>query len=323
MLRFLSRSEVDTAAWDACVMASPQRILYGYSWYLDAVLPDPDWKWTGLVLLDETGQYRAVMPVPLRRKWGVWVVHQPFFCQFLDVFSFDITLDAVPFLKAVQQQYRYGSVFCLHRLPDVLTGFDTVLPQTTHILDLSLGYEAIQRGYNADRKLNLRRALQHGWTVVESTDPEPLIALFRDNHADGIEGGVGVWAYEILRRLFRVLQERGLVTIRYALDKDRIEAGALFVREGNRIIYLFNAASETGRRGNARTLLLDQVIRENAGREHEGKPVLFDFESPLKKTVVDSYRSFGAAEDVFTTVRWSRLTLAERLVRKGLAPFRR
>jgi hypothetical protein len=322
MLRFLSRSEVDTAAWDACVSASRQSIVYGYSWYLDAVLAGPDWKWVGLLLADEQGGYRAVMPVPLRRKWGRWVVHQPFFCQFLDVFSADDTLDPAPFLKAVQQQYRYGSAFCLHLLPDVLAGFNTVLPQTTHVLNLSLSYEAICRGYNADRQLNLRRALQYGWTVTESTDPEPLITLFRANHAAGIDGGVGMWAYEILRRLIDALQKRGLATIRYAVSNGLIEAGALFVLEGNRIIYLFNAASETGRRGNARTMLLDQVIRENAGRERTGKPVLFDFESPRKGTVVDFYRSFGATGEVFTTIRWSRLTLAERLARKGLALFR-
>ena len=297
-------------------------MLYGYSWYLDAVLAGPDWKWVGLVVTDEQGGYRAVMPVPLRRKWGRWVVHQPFFCQFLDVFSTDDSLDIVRFLDAVRQRYRYGSVLSLHRQPDVLTGFDMVHHQATHVLNLSPGYDAVYSRYSADRKLNLRRALRYGWMVIDSTDAEPMIRLFRHHHAGEIDGGVGLWAYDILRRVIHTLQERGLATIRYALVNGRVEAGALFVQEGNRIIYLFNAASEVGRRGNARTLLLDQVIRENAGRFHAGKPIFFDFESPLKKTVVDFYRSFGATEDGFTIVRWNRLTLAERLLRKGLTPFR-
>ena len=316
MLRFLARSEIDTVSWDACVAVSAQQIVYGYSWYLDAVLPGPDWKWIGLVIPDNAGVYRAVMPVPLRRRFGIWVVHQPLFCQFSGVFSPDQTPDPTPFLRDIQQRYHYGSILCLRPYPHPLLNFDIVRQRTTHLLDLSVGYETIVRHYTRDRKLNLRRAMKHGWSVTDSTDPEPLLTLFRDHHADGIDGGVGEWAYVILRRLVQTLQERGLATLRYALTDGRIEAGALFAQEGNRIIYLFNAASETGRRGNARTLLIDQIIRANAG-----KPVLFDFESPEKKSIVDFYRSFGAVESVFREVRWSLLTWPEYAVKALLKLF--
>ena len=312
MLRFLPRNELDTVAWDACVAGSAQRIVYGYSWYLDAVLPGPDWKWVGLVMTDESGTYRAVMPVSLRRKFvaGVaydWVVHQPLFCQFLAVFSLDEISDPTPFLRAVQQRYRYGSSLCILSYSRPLVDFDNVRQRTTHVLDLSIGYETIHRNYTRDRKLNLRRAINYDWNIIDSTNPERLLTLFRDHHADGIDGGVGEWAYVVLRRLIHALQQRGLATLRYALADGRIEAGTLFVREGNRLIYLFNAASETGRRGNARTLLIDQIIREDAG-----EPALFDFESPPKESIVNFYRSFGAVESVFHEVRWNRLTWPER-----------
>lgn len=313
-LRFLTRQELDTAAWNACVAASAQQIVYGYSWYLDAVLPQPDWKWAGVVRIDQRGQYQAVMPVPLRRKFvaGIaydWVVHQPLFCQMLAVFSPD-TIDPTLFLAAVRQRYRYGSVLCMRSEHDPLPDFDIVRQRATHVLDLSVGYETISRNYTCDRQLNLRRATNFGWTTLNSTDPEPLLTLFRNHHADSIDGGVGDWAYGILRNLTRALQARGLAMLRYALHNDRIEAGALFVQDGSRIIYLFNAASEGGRRGNARTFLIDQVVRANAD-----KPLLFDFESPRKDSVVAFYRSFGAVEEPFREVRWSRLTLVERYAR--------
>lgn len=327
MLRFLARSEVDTAAWDACVAASSRQIVYGYSWYMDAVAGAESWygrnaaspafRWIGLVLIGEADTYRAVMPVPLRRKYGIWVVHQPLFCQFLDVFSADTTLDPTPFLKAVQQRYRYGSVLCVRPYLDPSLGFDIVHQRATHVLDLSVSYETTAYAYTRDRKQNLRRAVNYGWTLVDSTDPEPLLTLFRAYHASRINGGVGEWAYTRLNRLIQALQQRGLATLRYALRNGQIEAGALFVQKGNRIIYLFNAASETGRRGNARTLLIDQIIQANAE-----KPVLFDFESPTEESIVNFYRSFGATDDVFREVRWSRLTGAERVVRKLLALLR-
>ncbi|WP_338872330.1 GNAT family N-acetyltransferase [Spirosoma sp. SC4-14] len=304
------RHQIDTLAWDACVALSAQRVLYGYSWYLDAVLPAPDWQWEGLVLFDEKGSYKAVMPIPLRRK-GIaglmhrWVVHQPFFCQFLAVFSVD-EVDTDPFLEAVSHLFRYGTKLCLRQVSRRPVWAE-VSQLATHILDLSADYATLFQNYSRDRKLNLRRAEAANWTVVESTDLQPLLNLFRINHAETIDGGVADWAYALFDRLGNELMSRGFGILYYAAQQGRIEAGALFVREGNRIIYLFNAASATGRTKNARTLLIDQVIRAYAGTNS-----IFDFESPVKSSIVDFYRSFGASEEPFYNLRWNRLTALER-----------
>ncbi len=313
-MQLIPRQHIDSAAWDACVAASPQRIVYGYSWYLDAVLPAPNWKWVGVVLADKTGNYQVVLPVPLRRKQLLgftyaWVVHQPLFCQFLAVFSRDEGIDLAPFLEIMAQSFRYSSTVSMRHKPDKLAEPAQLRPLTTHILNLTTTYETIYRRYTNDRRLNVRRAKAANWQVVESTDLEPLLKLFRDNHANRIPGGVTNWAYDILRNLVKQLQQRGYAQLLYAIREEKIEAGALFVREGNRIIYLFNAASAIGRHGNARALLIDQVIQGNCSQ-----PVLFDFESPEKQSVRDFYKSFGATEETFWSWRWNRLNAIERVM---------
>jgi hypothetical protein len=290
-------------------MASPTRIVYGYTWYLDAVLSEPGWKWMGVVLVNEVGTYQAVMPVPLRRKSSRWVVHQPLFCQFLGVFSPDSTIDPAPLYQMIQQRFRYGSKLSVRASTRELSGFERTQSQRTYVLDLSKTYEAIAGNYSRDRRLNLRRAQSVGWQVVESDDITPLIMLFRTYHAVGVQGGVGEWAYGLLTRLHGALRQRQLVTLRYALLDGRIEAGALFVQEGNRLIYLFNAASDKGRIGNARTLLIDQLIRESAQQ-----PILLDFESPEKLSIAAFYRSFGTVSEEYQIVSWNRLTRIERLL---------
>jgi hypothetical protein len=311
--QFIFRAQLDSKSWDACIAASGEPTLYAYSWYLDAVLPAPRWKWAGMVLLDETGQYRAVMPIPLRRKMVVGipyarVIHQPFFCQFLGVFGRDTLIDSASFFQQVVEQFRYGSLLCMRQQPDKCFPFDSL---STHVLDLSVGYPALYRHYSADRKANLRRATRANWAVVESADIEPLLTLFRNNHAPTIDGGVADWAYAILRNLTGELAKRGLITLRYALHDGQIDAGVLFVQEGSRIIYLFNAASEAGRRGNARTLLIDQLIQEKSGQQ-----LVLDFESPAKQSIRDFYQSFGAVEAPFWTMRWNRLNPVERVLVK-------
>ncbi|RYF56287.1 MAG: GNAT family N-acetyltransferase, partial [Cytophagaceae bacterium] len=218
------------------------------------MLPAPSWKWVGLVVTDEAGNYLAVMPIPLRQKpiFGIhysWIVHQPFFCQFLSVFSADQTHDLTPFIQTMQQHFRYGSVLRIRLPHEKLLPLDRINADSTQVLTLSSGYDALYQGYSHDRKQNLKRALSANWTSIESTDPEPLITLFHENHAAGIDGGVADWAYDILSNLIAELSHRKLMILRYASQNGRIDAGALFVCEGNRIIYLFNAASEAGRRG--------------------------------------------------------------------------
>jgi hypothetical protein len=313
-LHLLSRAELDTVAWDSCIWASFNRVIYGYAWHLDVVLSEPGWKWMGLVSVNETGVYQAVMPVPLRRKFGRWIVHQPLFCQFLAVFSTDETIDPGPFYRAIQQRFRYGSKLSLLAPNIPFTYFERIEPRKTYVLDLRRSYESIAHNYTHDRRLNLRRAQKAGWHVIDSEDILPLINLFRAHHAASI--GVGDWAYSILTKLYETLRQRQLVTLRYALVDDQIEAGALFVQEGNRIVYLFNAASDRGRSANARTLLIDQLIQQWAGQ-----PMLLDFESPEKLSIAQFYRSFGTTDEVYQTVSWNRLTRMERMllrVKNGL-----
>lgn len=302
--RLLQRSEIDDVAWNRCVENSAQRIVYGYTWYLDCVA----WRWAGLVIMAHDGSYRAVMPVPLRRKFGRWVVHQPLFCQFLGVFTADEGIALTSFWEAIWRHFRYCSVYSSLQPPPDLPNWQ-IHRHHTHLLDLSVSYPAIRQSYNRDRQLNLRRAKAANWTISTDVDIEPLLLLFRQHHAGQIPGNVANWAYDRLRNLYNALQSRGLTILRYARQQGNIEAGALFVQEGSRIIYLFNAATENGRRGNARTLLLDQIFQEKAAQR-----LLFDFETPEKPSIANFYQSFGAVEQPYWLVHYSRLNSVEKSV---------
>ncbi len=313
----LKRQQINAELWDACVEQSNYPLHYGLSWYLDIVSPN----WEGLVWL-ENEQYLAVMPLPIRKKWSVFkYIHQPLFCQLTGVWTQDESL--VPyFLEAISRYFSY--VVSLHsfnttlsldvnkspynpnlttfkKLSNLFKSRSRVLKPDfstsrlhTHTLNLHLPYETIQKHYSPDRKLNLKRALKENWQIKESTDIAPMIQLFRENTEHKIKGGVGEWAYLILENLYKALNQRGLATLWYAIKEDKIEAGALFTIYKNRIIYLFNTASQAGRTGNSRTLMIDKMIQEYANKDF-----IFDFESPDNELIVDFYKSFGAEEEAF------------------------
>jgi hypothetical protein len=299
----LSRRQIDPSRWNALVQQSPQQVLYGYSWYLDTVSPD----WSALVW-PSAEEYRVVLPLPTRTKAGLRVVQQPFFCQYMGFFA---TQEVPPelallFLRALDRHFRYISTYSFHPLNTPLLralwpAVPALLSSTlhTHWLPLHQSFTDLQRTYHPDRRLNLRRAEKAGWTVQTSDDPEPLIGLFRHHHAHRIGGGVSENAYQLLREVRQTLSTTGTLLLRYALLNGEIHAGVLLAEQGNRVLYLFNAADPIGRRLNARTYLLNQYFEEKAGTAD----LVFDFESPEVPSVASYYRSFGAQEKEFFQIR--------------------
>ena len=57
MIHYIQHKDIDFEKWDACVANSFNRLIYGFSWYLDVVCDD----WDALVLND----YEAVFPLSL------------------------------------------------------------------------------------------------------------------------------------------------------------------------------------------------------------------------------------------------------------------
>lgn len=99
-IQYLQSHEIDRSRWDACIDNADNGLIYAYSFYLDAMCDN----WDALVLDD----YKAVMPLPWRRKFGISYLYQPYYIATLGVFGSNITEDIVAqFLKAVPTKFRY------------------------------------------------------------------------------------------------------------------------------------------------------------------------------------------------------------------------
>src|ERR1700692_3437990 len=79
MIHYLKHNAIDKRRWDEAIDRAFNGMIYAKSWYLDIVSP----QWDALVSDD----YRAVMPLTWRRKFGVYYLYQPFFTQQLGVFT--------------------------------------------------------------------------------------------------------------------------------------------------------------------------------------------------------------------------------------------
>src|SRR4029078_29310 len=99
-IKYLQNKEIDKAKWDACITNAPNVLIYGYSFYLDAMARH----WDALVL----GDYEAVMPLTWNKKYGVYYLYQPPFAAALGVFGKQVTASLLSdFLKVIPSKFKY------------------------------------------------------------------------------------------------------------------------------------------------------------------------------------------------------------------------
>jgi hypothetical protein len=319
----LARHQINDEAWNTLIANARHSVPYAYTWYLDCV--SPDWQAlvsveSGELMVDSTRvsdhrgtssfEYSMVMPLPVRKKWGMSVVQQPLFCQYLGLFSAnDISEEEVAlFLESLNRHFSYISVYDFHPahtgiLRKVLPGYSDfeVQEKATHWLNLEKPYSELAGKYSADRKNNLKKSRRYPWVGQESTDVEPLISLFKEHHADQIQN-VQESAYVLLRNLTRILLEKHLARIEYASLQGTLHAGVMIIETHKLGIYIFNAADAVGRMGNARTFLLDAYLRQKAESLK-----IFDFESPEVASIAQFYESFGAERQEFCSINKNKL----------------
>lgn len=299
----LSRQQIDARAWDNHIHHSRQCVIYALSWYLDTVCE----QWSALVWPSATN-FSIVMPLPVRCRFGQRIVYQPLFCQYLGIFSRrDLTqAQCGALLEALKVHFPYISSYAFNPENAAvarklgLKGFQIEVFRT-HWLRLNRPYTELVKGYSKDRRVNLKQGLKTDWETIESADFDPLIKLFAENHAAGV-GKIQADAYQTLTELGAALIKNTTSRLIYARKGSQVHAGIVLARYCGRVIYLFNAADKTGRKGNARTVMLDAYFRGNAGTE-----LIFDFESPSKESIAGYYAGFGVTEMSFYRIRRNAL----------------
>ena len=139
MITYVPHEAVDRNKWDTCIAGSSPNLPYGFSWYLDIVSPG----WDCLVFED----YRAVMPIPFRRKWHVHYIFKPYFSQQLGIFSSDPPDDKMmeEFIDSIPHKFRYIRTNLNESnkasLPSLTKG------NVNHLISIDKNYNEICRKY--------------------------------------------------------------------------------------------------------------------------------------------------------------------------------
>ena len=278
MIRLLSHREIDFVKYDECIEKSMQTKVYAMSWYLDAVFPD----WSVYVV----GDYDVVMPLPLKRKFGLVYALQPQFCQQLGIFS-------KSWLSKLQARELVGKLPFLYRLCFNSGNADVCNEKTlrpNYVLDLSADYEILNGGFSLQCRRNVKKAKSFVQRVTEIPKDEYL--SFLSENAGQWMGKVQI---PVLTRLIDNAISAGcaeLVSVRD--DQSQVLSAVFFIRWCGRLYYLSPVSSEKGKQCQSMTFLLNDIIERNANSS-----LLIDFEGSAIESIKNFYEGFGAKDEPY------------------------
>lgn len=280
---YLRHHEIDKPLWDDCISKVANGLIYAQSFYLDNMCG----QWDALVL----NNYEAVMPLVWRKKYGICYLYQPYFTASLGVFGNHISPQLVTdFLTAVPSKFLYWDMDLNEAnsfVPDTVTHLH-ITQRTNFILPLHKHYESVYAGYSRRAKRMLKRAEASGLTVIKDTPPEMVIDAYilHYKHTHAIPPN----AYQNLIILARQASTMGHMKTYMAQTADREIAAFLLCLADEKFIYaVLGGSTPEGKQQGAFTLLIDAVLKEQAG---SGKT--FRFEGSDHTDIAFFNAQFGA-----------------------------
>lgn len=291
MINYLKNNEIDKKKWDVCISQSFNGNAYAYSWYLDLVHEG----WEALVEDD----YERIMPLTAAKKFGISYLFQPYFTQQLGVFSKNKLSPKIVenFLENIPSHFKFVEIN-LNSFNKISSAKTESVVNKNYVLDLINPYEKIAIKYTTNTRRNLKKSQKNNLSISKNIKPEELIQLFRSNRGSRLKK----WNdshYNILQRIMytAIYKGKGMLYGVYT-EFNELCAAAFFLKNNNRLIFLFSGADESARENGAMTLLLDSVIKEYASSR-----TVFDFEGSNDVNLARFYRGFGAKKISYPGLR--------------------
>ena len=306
----LRYNQIDRIKWDATIAQSLCDLPYAYSWYLDVVCP----MWEALA----TEDYAYVMPLPLKKKWGISYLIHPIWVQQLGVFSaHEVTTEIfsafrrrIPYL-VYDFNINYLNKGCHTNCSSVKTNL--IVPYDKDIA-------TIRKGYNSNTKRNISKAQKVGLRIGEAS-VEEFVSLWKSENTTMrwdlhstiqplVEAAFLQCTVHNAQSTILSLGEKctiideavcsGLFVPRlFGVYKDDKLIAALFgMQTRERFIYLIPVSNQAGKEHSAMFLLVDYILENICCQQG----LVFDCEGSMIEGVARFYRGFGAEEQFYASI---------------------
>jgi len=286
VVKYLKHTDIDIVKWDYCIRNSQNSIVYGMSWYLDVVCEN----WDALIVDD----YKAVMPLPWKSKFGIKYIYQPFFTQQLGLFFTD-------------KQYNDINVF-IKRIPFTFIKCDISVNymnkilgarvKKNYILNLNKDYQDLYSSFTTNTKRNIKKSYKNKLEINSNISVDNFIRLSRQNNISRLNND----NFKVLDVLFNVLISKGYAKIVGVYNNEILIGAAFFIEFNNRIIYLFSTSSEQGKDKRVMFAIVNNIINNNINQNK-----ILDFEGSMIESIARFFKGFGAIDVPYYNIKKSKI----------------
>lgn len=292
-INYLTYQQINKTNWDACIDKADNGLIYGYSFYLDAMAKH----WDALVL----GDYDAVMPLTWNKKYSIHYLYQPAFTACLGVFGKHITAETVnKFIQAIPQKFKYWDIYFNPGNLFKLKEFN-LYTRMNYVLSLSNSYENIYKTYRENIHRNIKKSEQFQLSINKNIAIADVITLSKEqanNFAAVVDDD-----YNRFEKLFKLLYSKQKATTYGVYTKEgQLIASAVFFFSHGRAYYIMVGNHPDGKTLGASHALINAFINDNAGEN-----ILLDFEGSDIPSLAFFYSSFGAVEEKYSAIRLNKL----------------
>ncbi|RPH34178.1 MAG: hypothetical protein EHM93_02145 [Bacteroidales bacterium] len=299
-IQYVKHSQIDFIKWDECISRSLNGIVYAYSWYLNIVAGE----WDALVGDD----YDVVFPLVKKSKFGIAYVYQPLFTQQLGAFSMNIidkgTLELI--IKSIPTKFKYQEVN-LNIFNKVDSSYLRIDERVTYQLDLVQPYFTLSSSYNENTRRNISKAIAMGVRVSKGLPVDDFITFFKENLSVSLSSK----DIEKIRKIVQYSNEKKIGEVFAAYTaQDTLCAAAFFMKSNGKVIYLFAASSELGKKYKAMFSIVDSLINF-----YSESLLTLDFEGSNIENIARFYAGFGAKKSNYQRIVINNLPWFLKLIK--------
>lgn len=279
MINFLSHNEIDKEKWNRCIKDSALPSIFANFEMLSLASS----QWCALVEDD----YRRVMPLVVRKKWGIPYICTPVFFSSGGVFSSTpVTAEKVTqFIQQIPRKFWRADL--------LLNGNCSISSDSslrTYQLSLKDSYCEIAKNYSDNCKRNIKKAYKQSLFYQEEGDLASIITLFRKNRVEAKM--LKQFDYESLLKYASFCFNQKWLTLCSVYNNDNtLLAGAFMLHDFQYIRFWFSGRDNTYANANAMFFLIDNYLKNHAESNS-----IFDFNGSMNQNIARFYKGFGAQE---------------------------
>jgi len=324
VLNTVNREELTSGKWDKFILHSPQGAPFILYDYLSAIAPE--WK---ALIVSLNGEWQAVMPIEIKRKYGFSYILQPPFSQH----------SGICYIDKVWKK-RYEEYSWKHQVGNMIAqslesyhwvqvnfspDFDDPLPfywagfslRTRLTYELTLPDTAgdLYQHFAAPLKRQIRKAEKQG-LIFQSTcrDMDSMKSLVRINEEAGnFVLGKHPRRWEILNTLVTKMMDTSYGHVFQIKSREGIVlAAGVYLVYRDRMYYLAGAYHPEGRLTGAMSFLMWKAMCKALDFHCK----IFDFEGSMIKGIEQFFRKFGSYPKQYLQIHRNQLPLPIRWIQE-------